>query len=153
VGKNFAVLDKFLWDIYRDTLFHNFFPNIKIDIWHPAVGLRCIIPPTSVKDLGNTLNLNPNWARTLLSLIYFSWVVYRVPPNPNIKVVYQDSSRHSLGEQRGAGHYACVTGSDLTGSGPGWNDVAWSHLTESDVITGSIFCACSEVHPRFFFLL
>jgi hypothetical protein len=27
------------------TPFHNFFPNIKIDIWHPAVGLRCIIPP------------------------------------------------------------------------------------------------------------
>jgi hypothetical protein len=33
-----------------------------------------------------------------------------MPPNPNIKVVYRDSSRHSSGEQRGAGHYACVTG-------------------------------------------
>ena len=52
------------------------------------------------------------------------------PPNPNIKVVYRDRSRHSSGEQRGAGHYVCVTG--------------------SDVITGSMFCACPEVHPRLF---
>jgi hypothetical protein len=44
VGKNFVVLDIFLWDIYRDPL-HNYFSNIRIDISHPAVGLRCIIPP------------------------------------------------------------------------------------------------------------
>jgi hypothetical protein len=31
VGKNFAVLDIFLWDIYRDPL-HNLFSNIKVDI-------------------------------------------------------------------------------------------------------------------------
>jgi hypothetical protein len=31
----------------------------------------------SVKHLGNTVNLIPKWARTLLSLIYFSWDIYR----------------------------------------------------------------------------
>jgi hypothetical protein len=50
VGKNFAVLDIFLWDIYRDPL-HNFFSNIKIDISHPAVGLRCIFPPRHLSQL------------------------------------------------------------------------------------------------------
>jgi hypothetical protein len=44
VSKNFSVLDIFvLWDIYRTPPLHNFFSNIKVDIWHPAVGLRCII--------------------------------------------------------------------------------------------------------------
>jgi hypothetical protein len=68
-----------------------------------------------VKDTGNTFNLSPKWARTLPSLIFYSWVIYRVSlPNPNIKVVYRDSSRHSSGEQRVAGQYACVTGSVVT---------------------------------------
>jgi hypothetical protein len=40
----------------------------------------------SVKDLGNTFDLSSKWARTLPSLIYFSWDMYRVHPNPNIKV-------------------------------------------------------------------
>jgi hypothetical protein len=34
----------FSWDIYIDPPPH-FFSNIKVDIWHHAVGLRCIIPP------------------------------------------------------------------------------------------------------------
>ena len=34
----------------------------------------------SVKDPGNTFDLNPKWARTLPSLIYCSWVIYRAPP-------------------------------------------------------------------------
>jgi hypothetical protein len=50
VGKNFAVLDIFLWDIYRDPL-HNMFSNIKVDIWNPAVGVRCIIPPRHLSQL------------------------------------------------------------------------------------------------------
>jgi hypothetical protein len=41
----------FLWDIYRDPPLHNFFLNIRIDISHPAVGLRCIIPPTHLSQL------------------------------------------------------------------------------------------------------
>jgi hypothetical protein len=28
---------------------------------------------TTTKDLGNTVKLGPKWARTLPSLIYFSW--------------------------------------------------------------------------------
>jgi hypothetical protein len=32
------------------------------------------------------------------------------------------------------------------------NDVTRSHVTGSDVITGSMFCACPEVHSRAFFL-
>jgi hypothetical protein len=72
----------------------------------------------SVKDPGNTFDLNPKWARTLLSLIYVSWVIYRVPPNRNIKVVYRNSIFRV--EQRGAVHYACVTGSDFTGRGSDW---------------------------------
>ena len=51
------------------------------------------------------------------------------PLNSNIKVVYRDSSGHISGEQRGAGHYACVTGSDVTGSGP---DRKWRHRKSSD---------------------
>jgi hypothetical protein len=39
----------FVWDIYRDL--HNLFSNIKIDIWHRAVGLRCIIPPGHLSQL------------------------------------------------------------------------------------------------------
>jgi hypothetical protein len=34
----------------------------------------------SVKGQGNTFDLNPKWARTLPSLIYFSWDIYREPP-------------------------------------------------------------------------
>ena len=34
----------FLWDIYRDPPPYFFFLNIKVDIWHPAVGLRCRNP-------------------------------------------------------------------------------------------------------------
>ena len=119
--------------------------HIKVDTWHPAVGLRCGNPPRhlnqlktreislnetpsgqelcrpwyifheisietpppqnkiqisklifdtllrldvqkptqalkSVKGPGNTFNWNPKWARTLPSLIYFSWDIYRDPP-------------------------------------------------------------------------
>jgi hypothetical protein len=46
----------------------------------------------SVKDPGNTFDLNPKWSRTLPSLIYFSWDIHRDPPstkqNSNIKVLY-----------------------------------------------------------------
>jgi hypothetical protein len=33
----------------------------------------------SVKGPGNTFDLNPKWSRTLPSLIYFSWDIYRDP--------------------------------------------------------------------------
>jgi hypothetical protein len=34
----------------------------------------------SVKDPGNTFDINHKWARTLPSLIYFAWDIYRDPP-------------------------------------------------------------------------
>jgi hypothetical protein len=81
VGKNFAVLDIFLWDIYRDPL-HKFFfryqswyltPCCGLEVWKPTQAIK------SVKDPGNIVDLNPKWARTLPSLIYLSWDIYRDP--------------------------------------------------------------------------
>ena len=103
----------------------------------------------SVKDIGYTFDLNPKWERTMPSFDICSWVIYSVPPNPNIKVVYWDSSRNISGEQRGACHWVCVTGSDVTGSGP---DRIWRHVTVNDVMTGSMFCTCPEWHSRAFIL-
>jgi hypothetical protein len=34
----------------------------------------------SVKGQGNTVDLSPKWSRTLPSLIYFSWDIYRDTP-------------------------------------------------------------------------
>ena len=34
----------------------------------------------SVKGPGNTFDLSPKWSKTLPSLIYFSWNIYRDPP-------------------------------------------------------------------------
>jgi hypothetical protein len=39
------------YEIFIDTPLHNLFSNIRIDIWHPAVGLRCIIPPRHLCQL------------------------------------------------------------------------------------------------------
>jgi hypothetical protein len=40
------------YGIFIETpLLHNFFSNIRIDISHPAVGLRCIIPPRHISQL------------------------------------------------------------------------------------------------------
>jgi hypothetical protein len=43
-----------------------------------------------VKGPGNTFDINSKWSRTLPSLIYFSWDIYRGPPSikhfSNIKV-------------------------------------------------------------------
>jgi hypothetical protein len=48
----------------------------------------------------------------------------RSHPKRNHPLSYRDSSRHISREQRGGGHYACVAGSDVTGSGP---DRKWRH--------------------------
>jgi hypothetical protein len=57
--------------------------NIKVNIWHPAVGLRCRNPLRHFSQLKcpeNTFELNPKWARYLPSLIYFSnfdiWIFF-----------------------------------------------------------------------------
>jgi hypothetical protein len=51
VGKNFAVLDIFFYGIFIETPIYNLFSNIKVDIWHPDVCLRCIIPPSYLSQL------------------------------------------------------------------------------------------------------
>ena len=66
----------FSWDIYRDPPLHNFF--FKYQSWYltPYCGLEVQKPIQalkSVKNPGNTFDLNPNWSRTLPFLIYFSW--------------------------------------------------------------------------------
>jgi hypothetical protein len=72
----------FSWDIYRDPPPQFFF---KYQSWYltPCCGLEVHYPTkalTSVKDPSNTFNLNTKWAKTLLSLIYFSWDIHRDPP-------------------------------------------------------------------------
>jgi hypothetical protein len=39
------------WDIYRDHPSLIFFSNIKVDIWHPIVGLRCRNPLSHLSQL------------------------------------------------------------------------------------------------------
>jgi hypothetical protein len=45
-------------------------PCCELEVQKPAQALQ------SVKRPANTFDLNPKWARTLLSLIYFSWDIY-----------------------------------------------------------------------------
>jgi hypothetical protein len=80
----------FSWDIYRDPL-HNFF--FKYQCWYltPYCGLEVQKPTQalkSVKGPGNTFDLNPKWWRTLPSLIYFSWNIYRAHLHKK-KIKYQ----------------------------------------------------------------
>jgi hypothetical protein len=49
-------------------------PYCGLEVQKPSQALK------SVKGLGNTFDLNPKWSRTLPSLIYFSWNIYRDPP-------------------------------------------------------------------------
>jgi hypothetical protein len=184
-------LKYFSWDINRHPPSIFFFSNIKVDIWRPAVGLRCRNPPRhlsqlkartvsltatpsgqelcrpwnifhgifietplhnfvfkyqswyltpycglevqkstqalqSVKGPGYAFDLIPMWGRTMPSFDIFSWVIYRVPPNPNVKVVYRESSRNISG---GAGHCVCGNGSDVTGSDP---NQKWRHMKLRD---------------------
>jgi hypothetical protein len=73
------------WNIYRNPLHKKKF---KYESWYltPYCGLEVQKPTQalkSVKDPGNTFDLNPKWSRTLPSLIYFSWDINR--DHPSIK--------------------------------------------------------------------
>jgi len=50
-------------------------PCCGFEVQKPSQALK------SVKGPGNTFELNPKWARTLPSFIYFSLVIYRDPPS------------------------------------------------------------------------
>ena len=80
------------WDIYRDPLHRK---KIKYQSWYltSCCGLEVLKPTQalqSVKGPGNIFDWNPKRARTLPSLIYFSWDIHRDPlinkQKSNIKV-------------------------------------------------------------------
>jgi hypothetical protein len=82
VGKNFAVLNIFLLDIYRNPLPQFVF---KYQSWYltPYCGLEVHYLTSalkSAKDPCNTFSLSSKWARTLPSLIYYLWDIYGDPP-------------------------------------------------------------------------
>jgi hypothetical protein len=137
------------WDIHRDPLHKQ---KIKYQSWYltPCCGLEVQKPTQALKAVkgpANTFDWNTKWARTLPSFDICSWVIYRDPPNQNIKVVFRDSLRHisggSEGEQAITHGLLEVTSPEAALTG---NDVTRSHVTGSYVITGSMFC----VFPRFF---
>jgi hypothetical protein len=59
-------------------------PYCGLEVQKPTQALK------SVKDPGNTFDINHRWSRTLPSLIYFLWDIYRDPHSiiyfSNIKV-------------------------------------------------------------------
>ena len=72
------------WDIYRDSPLHK--TKFKYQSWYltPCCGFEVQKPTQalkSVKGPGNTFDWNPKWWRTLPSLIYSSWNIYRDPPS------------------------------------------------------------------------
>jgi hypothetical protein len=91
-GRTLPSLMYFSWDIYKDPTPQFFFkyqywyliPCCEFEVQNPTKALK------SVKDLGNVFDLNPKWTRTLPSLIYFLWDIYRGHPSTknisNIKV-------------------------------------------------------------------
>ena len=75
-------LNCFSWDIYRDPPPYFF---SKYQSWYLTTycGLEVQKPTQafkSVKGPSNTFDLSTKWLRTLPSLIYFSWDIYRDPP-------------------------------------------------------------------------
>jgi hypothetical protein len=56
-------------------------PCCGIEVQKPTQALK------SVKNPGNTFDINPKWARTLPSLIYFAWHIYRDPPLHTKKII------------------------------------------------------------------
>jgi hypothetical protein len=89
-GRTLPSFDIFLWVIYRVPLPKKN-PNIKVDIWHPAVGLRCIIPPRhlcQLKALAISLTLNTKWERHLPSFDISLWIIYKVPPKSKYQSWY-----------------------------------------------------------------
>jgi hypothetical protein len=64
-------------------------PNIKIEIWHPAVGLRCYIPPIHLRQLSAramSLVKTPSGKELCRTSVIFMGYVKGPTSNPNIKV-------------------------------------------------------------------
>jgi hypothetical protein len=80
----------FSWVIYRDQSFTKTISNIKIDIWHPAVGFKYRNSPRHFIQLtararALPINLSPKLERNVPSLIYFSCDIYR---DPSSKLIF-----------------------------------------------------------------
>jgi hypothetical protein len=78
------------WDINRDPTPQFSFQISKL-IFDSLLGVEVQKPTQPVKTAkgsGNTFDLNPKWARTLPSLIYFAWDMYR-DPTPQLFFKYQ----------------------------------------------------------------
>ena len=58
-------------------------PYCELEVQKPTQALK------SVKGPVNTFDLNPKWSRTLPSLIYFSWNIYRDTPSIKKSFKYQ----------------------------------------------------------------
>ena len=89
-ARTLSSLIYFSWDIHRDPLHKTKF---KYQSWYvtPCFGLEMQKPIQalqSVKGPGNTFDWDPKMTRTLPSLIYCSWDIYRDPP-PQKKFKYQ----------------------------------------------------------------
>ena len=96
------------------------------------MGLRCRNPHRHLSQLKARpipLIETPSGQELCRPSIFFHGLFIGTPPNPNIKVVFRDSSRHISGEQMGVGYCACVTGSAVTGSG---HDRKWRHMKSRD---------------------
>ena len=65
-------------------------PNIKFDIKHPAVGVRCIIPPRHLSQLkawAIPSTKTPSGIEICRPSVIFHGICIGSPPNPNIKAV------------------------------------------------------------------
>jgi hypothetical protein len=96
VKRPFSILIYFSRDIYSDPLIL-FFLKYHTRYLTPCCGLevkklRQVLK--SAKGLGNIFDINPKWATTLPSIIYFSvaelnaWVVF-CTSSPQLGVIYQ----------------------------------------------------------------
>ena len=77
MGKKYAVLNIFSWDINIDHPSHEKYQISKLIF--DTLLWACGAETHPVKGLGNTFDLSSKWERTLPSLIYCSWDIYRNP--------------------------------------------------------------------------
>ena len=70
----FPSVANFSWNNYRSPN-----PNIKVDIGHPVVGLRCRIPPRHLSQLK---------AMNVSCVGNFSWNIHRAPPKSKYQSWY-----------------------------------------------------------------
>ena len=108
MGKNFAVLNILFMGYLETPLHKKIYSNIKVDIWHPAVGLRCRNPPRHLSQLNIwilfcgggvssiSIRFKPyfRWRSEVMELPEFTWPLR-------------------------------MTGSDMTGNGHDRNRKSW----------------------------